>query len=90
MSGILNRRVFYAEVDGKRRYQDWAVVATTVGNCAEPFTVNDRPSGETYEPDDMMRRIDSEQRIDISQKTLVLSDEKTDLRLHGGDQSIRA
>jgi len=73
MSGVLNRKVFMGTVpvvagekNGKTvlRFADFASVVTTVGNCWEPFLINQRFAhnsafSDEFDPTDMMRRIDS-------------------------------
>lgn len=93
MSSIHHRRVFFSEKNGIRYYHDWALTSTGIGACAEPFIVNDRPTGGsvfTRRDGDEIRRIDAEEQITLAQRKRILSMDTEPHALHGGDQYPRA
>jgi hypothetical protein len=83
---ILKREVFYDDTGGYIRFWDWALVTTTLGTMAEPFSPNERRLvGEDigqYDPTDAMSRMDSIRASSIDTQLLTLSGGRH--QLHGG------
>ena len=83
---ILKRTVFYDDVNGIKRFWDWAVVTTSIGSAAEPFVVNMRSMDapvRNFDPTDECARIDEIKQADINKSLLMLSG--GNYRLHGGN-----
>ena len=91
---ILRRTVYYGDVDssGAKRFLDFAIVTTTIGEMVEPFIVNQKhtpsQSFETHDPADEINRIDSVENIDLRNYTTLLSFGDASV-LHGGDINPR-
>lgn len=87
MSDIFQRTVFYETRDGKIRFQDWALVQTTLGQMAEMFNVNTRVAVGTQVPTfdytDASNRIDEMKEIDADKLMLLISGGAS--QIHGGN-----
>ena len=85
MSSILKREVYFDTAGGYVRFWDWAIVTTTLGSMAEPFTPDSQyafaPQRE-FDPTDDCARIDTIRAGDIDKSLLFLSGGVT--ALNGG------
>lgn len=62
---ILKREVLYSKKGGQVKFLDWARTTTTLGTCAEPFSVDDRGTdAEDFDPSDMMVKVDGLVQVD--------------------------
>lgn len=90
MSGILKREILFSwmplvagNINGQRvlRTADCAICVTSIGNCVEPFTIDDRHAMDgmpaSLDPKDMMRRIDGIISHDYTGESNLFSDEGT-------------
>ena len=98
MSGILKRTIYTTRIplNGSAvfRFAEFASVVTSIGECWEPFTVNDiiglnraMPTG--HDPKDMMRRIDDIDTFGPSASSRLMSAEDNGAPLHCMDQWLR-
>ena len=87
---IQKRTVFYDIAGGVVRFQDWALVTTTLGVMAEPFEIN-RRAGDINIPNfdftDEVNRIDDIKQMDGNKSMLQLSG--GDHQLNGGNTMPR-
>ncbi len=74
---ILKREALYGVTNGLTRFSDWALVTTTLGAMAEPFSPNSRRLTGTsigaFDPSDEIARIDCLRAIDIDREPHYLS-----------------
>lgn len=73
---IQKREVFFDDTGGIARFWDWALVTTTLGTMAEPFSPNDRTKIDgvsEFDPTDMMARIDGIRASSVDKQLYVLS-----------------
>ncbi len=84
---IQKRTVLYEKTNtGVFRFSDWALTTTSLGVCAEPFTMNlKKPIGSApvFDATDEMSRVDFLQNIDLDAEKKVLSGGT--YNLHGGN-----
>jgi hypothetical protein len=88
---IQRRSIFYDNTGGIVRMWDWALVTTTLGTMAEPFSPNARHTigneFPEFDPADEINRIDEIRATPIDVSLLVLSGGET--QIHGGAQLPR-
>ena len=73
---ILKREALYGVTNGLARFSDWALVTTTLGAMAEPFTPNRRHDFNNYQDfdaTDEIARIDCIRAIDMDREPHYLS-----------------
>lgn len=83
---IQKRTVFYDDATGVVRFNDWALVTTTLGTMAEPFSGQERRMEDTnftnFDFTDEINRIDEIRQMDIHKSMIQLSG--GDAQIHGG------
>jgi hypothetical protein len=96
MTDTIHRRMVLVEQNphGVMRFQDWAMVVTSLGNMVEPFqmgvrnspTVTEGDEFTDHDPEDEIRRIDGFMFIDQDALKVRLSGGEDDTPFHGGWQ----
>ena len=88
---IQKRTVYFDNTGGYARFWDWAVVTTTLGAMAEPFSPNVRHQShqdfEAFDPEDEINRVDEIRSASVDKRDLILSG--GDRPLNGGYQLPR-
>ena len=94
MTDTIHRRyvLYEQKPHGVMRFQDWAIVVTSLGNMVEPFHLGIRNSPNVaagnefrdHDPEDEINRVDGLQNIDQDQLQVMLSGGQEEPLLHGG------
>jgi len=86
---ILKRTALYSTKGGQVKFLDWAITQTSVGACAEPFTVNERLAAGAnfadFDPSDIMVKVDDLMRVDDEGAAIRQLSHGDGMPLHGGN-----
>jgi len=90
---ILKREALYSVKGGQVKFLDWAITTTSIGACAEPFTVNARrqPSANAldFDPSDMMVKVDDLHQVDDEGEATRALSFGSATPIHGGNAQPR-